>query len=297
MRSDVSFRSGGATCRGWFFRGEGSRGATKPAIVMSHGISAVKEQHLAPYAERFAAEGFDVLVFDYRFLGASEGEPRGHIDPRMQHDDIRAALAWIGAQPGVDADRIGLWGTSFSGAHALVLGALDPRVKVVAVQVPALNVPRALITLITREIFNGLLRTLAGDHATRNAGGDGASLPLVNEPGKPAFLAAADAYAWFKASESAAPNWRNTISFESAARVVEYVPDALIDLIAPKPLLMQVATGDSLVSADLAREAFARAGEPKRLEVFECGHFDAYATEPWHSQFLGGQVRWFKEHL
>ncbi|MBL8783123.1 MAG: alpha/beta hydrolase, partial [Alphaproteobacteria bacterium] len=70
-----------------------------------------------------------------------------------------------------------------------------------------------------------------------------------------------------------------------------------IELIAPKPLLMQVATHDSLVPVNLARQAFHRAGEPKKLEVYDCGHFDPYANEPWHSQFLGSQVRWFKEHL
>jgi fermentation-respiration switch protein FrsA (DUF1100 family) len=297
MRSDVSFPSGGLTCRGWFYRAEGPAAAAKPAIVMSHGITAVKEQHLAPYAERFAAEGFNVLVFDYRFLGASDGQPRGHIDPQLQHADIRAALSWVGVQPGVDADRIGLWGTSFSGGHALFVGAFDPRVKVVVAQVPALNLPHSLINLITREIFNGLLRTLVDDRAAREAGGEGASLPVVNEPGKPAFLASADAHAWFMAAAEMAPAWRNSISLESLARVAEYIPDAVIELIAPKPLLMQVATNDSLVPVNLARQAFHRAGEPKQIEVYDCGHFDPYTNEPWHSQFLGSQVRWFREHL
>jgi fermentation-respiration switch protein FrsA (DUF1100 family) len=297
MRSDVAFQSDGMTCRGWFYRAGGPAAAAKPAIVMSHGITAVKEQHLAPYAERFAAEGFNVLVFDYRFLGGSDGEPRGHIDPQLQHADMRAALSWVSAQPGVDADRIGLWGTSFSGGHALFVGAFDPRVKVVAVQVPALNIPHSLINLITREIFNGLLRTLVDDRAAREAGAEGASLPVVNDPGKPAFLAAADAHDWFMAAAQLAPSWRNSISLASLSRVAEYVPDAVIELIAPKPLLMQVATKDSLVPTNLARQAFHRAGEPKKLEVYDCGHFDPYANEPWHSQFLGSQVRWFEEHL
>jgi uncharacterized protein len=297
MRSDVTFQSDGVTCRGWFYRARGPAAAAKPAIVMSHGITAVKEQHLAPYAERFAAEGFNVLVFDYRFLGASDGEPRGHIDPQLQHADIRAALSWVSAQPGVDADRVGLWGTSFSGGHALFVGAFDPRVKVVVVQVPALNIPHSLINLITREIFNGLLRTLVDDQAAREAGAEGGALPVVNDPGKPAFLASADAQAWFMAAAQVAPSWRNSISLASLARVAEYVPDAVIELIAPKPLLMQVATKDSLVPANLARQAFHRAGEPKQLEVYDCGHFEPYTNEPWHSQFLGSQVRWFKEHL
>jgi fermentation-respiration switch protein FrsA (DUF1100 family) len=296
VRSDVSFVSGGLTCRGWFYRARGADGA-RPAILMSHGITAVKEQYLAPYAERFAAEGYNVLVFDYRFFGASDGEPRGHVDPQLQHNDLRAALTWLCTQPGVDAARIGLWGTSFSGGHALFVGAFDPRVKVVAVQVPALNLPHSLIALISRDVFNGLLQALADDQVVREAGGAGAALPVVNAPGQPAFLAAQDAYAWFTASADRAPAWRNSISLESIARVAEYIPDAVIELIAPKPLLMQVAAKDSLIPVNLARQAFYRAGEPKTLEVYDCGHFDPYTVEPWHSQFLAGQVRWFKEHL
>jgi fermentation-respiration switch protein FrsA (DUF1100 family) len=296
MRSDVAFDSGGISCRGWFYRAQGPAGP-RPTIVMSHGITAVKEQHLAPFAERFAAEGYNVLVFDYRFLGASDGEPRGHIDPRLQHDDIRAALTWISAQPGVDGARIALWGTSFSGGHALFVGALDPRVKAVVAQVPALNVPHALIALISRPLFDGLLRALVDDRAAREAGAAGAHMPVLNETGGPAFLGARDAYAWFMATAKLAPAWRNSISLESIARVAEYVPDAFIELIAPKPLLMQVAAQDSLIPVNLARQAFHRAGEPKTLEVYDCGHFDPYAAEPWHSRFLGGQVRWLREHL
>jgi fermentation-respiration switch protein FrsA (DUF1100 family) len=295
MRSDVSFQSGGLRCRGWFYPGEGK--GPRPAIVMSHGVTAVKEQHLAHYAERFAAEGFSTLVFDYRYLGASGGEPRGHIVPHLQHEDIRAALTFVGQLPGIDANRVALWGTSFSGGHALFVGALDPRVKAVVVQVPALNVPHSLIALISRPVFEGLLATLSQDQAQRNAGGQGGTIPVVAEPGQPAFLAAPDAYSWFTSSAHLAPNWSNGISLESLARVVEYVPDSFIELVAPRPLLMQVASQDSLVPLNLARQAFHRAGEPKTLEVYDCGHFDPYATEPWASQFLAGQVRWLKEHL
>jgi hypothetical protein len=264
---------------------------------MSHGVSAVKEQHLAPYAERFAAEGYAVFVFDYRYLGASDGEPRGRVIPQEQHEDIRAALTHVAGLPGVDANRIALWGTSYSGGHALFVGALDPRVKAVCVQVPGINIPHSLIALISRPVFDGLLTTLAEDQAARNAGGQGGAIPVVAEPGQPAFLATADANEWFTKSAAIAPNWRNTITLESIARAAEYVPDAFVELIAPRPLLMQVAAKDSLIPVNLARQAFHRAGEPKTLELYDCGHFDPYANEPWHSQFLAGQVRWLKEHL
>jgi fermentation-respiration switch protein FrsA (DUF1100 family) len=297
MRIDVSFESGGTLCRGWLFAPKGASGPA-PAIVMSHGITAVKEQHLDRYAEQFAAEGYAVLVFDYRHLGLSEGTPRGRVNPRLQHDDIRAALTWIGKHPGVDPKRLALWGSSFSGAHAIHVGALDPRVRVVVAQVPALDIPRSLIALIGRDGFTNLLQLLSDDHAARNSGAEGAVIPVVAPAGETCFLPRPDAYEWFtQTGRTIAPRWLNQISLESIARCAEYVPDSVIHLLSPRPLLIQAARGDSLIPLEVTKAAFEQAGEPKRLEVFDCGHFDPYAVEPWHSQFIRGQISWLKQHL
>jgi fermentation-respiration switch protein FrsA (DUF1100 family) len=297
MRTDISFESAGTLCRGWFYPARGVKDAA-PGIVMSHGITAVKEQYLDRYAEHFAAEGFAVLVFDFRHLGASDGTPRGRVNPRLQQDDIRAALTWISKHPQVNPRRLALWGTSFSGAHAIFLGALDPRVRVVVTQVPAVDIPRSLTSLISRDGFSGLLNLLVEDHAARNAGAEGAAIPVVAPAGENCFLPRADAYDWFtQTGKTIAPRWLNQISLESIARCTEYVPDSVIHLISPKPLLIQAAKGDSLVPIELTKAAFELAGEPKRLEVYDCGHFDPYAVEPWHGQFVKGQIAWLKEHL
>ncbi len=295
MRNDLSFASGGLTCRGWFYAGSGK--GSRPLIVMSHGVTAVKEQHLARFAERFATEGFAVIVFDYRYLGSSDGEPRGRVIPHLQHEDLRAAITHGARLPGVDPNRIALWGSSFSAGHAIFVGALDPRVKAVVAQVPALNVAHSLINLISRPVFDTLLATFAEEGAARNAGAEDTWIPVVNHPGEPAFLASPDAFEWFSSTASLAPNWQNRISLESVARAAEYYPDAFIELLAPRPLLMQVANNDTLIPVNLARQAFHRAGEPKTIEFYDCGHFDPYANEPWASQFLNAQVRWLKEHL
>ena len=217
MRADVSFESGGISCRGWFYC-PGNISHPAPAIVMSHGITAVKEQYLDDFAQRFAAEGFAVLVFDYRHLGASDGTPRGKIDPSLQQDDVRAALTWVAKQPGVDPARLALWGSSFSGGHALFVGALDPRVRVIVAQVPALDIPRSLIGLLGRDGFNGLLGSLSDDFTARTAGAAGAVIPVVAPPGEMAFLGTPDAFKWFTESAKAvAPQWLNQISLESIA--------------------------------------------------------------------------------
>ncbi len=296
MRTDISFESHGTTCRGWLYRPETV--AAAPAIVMSHGFSAVKEQGLDGFARGFCAAGFVVLAFDYRCLGASDGMPRGRIIPQEQHDDNRAALAFLAGQPGVDAERIGIWGSSYSGAHALFLGAMDPRIKVVVAQVPAILPAKSLVAVAGRAGFAQYLAMLAQDHAARNEGQPGGEIPIVAPEGEPAILSTPDSYAWFSASAAKeAPSWLNRTSLESVARLVEYWPAAFIDLIAPKPLLIQAAIQDSLIPIGQVRDAFARAGEPKRLVEFEGGHFDLYPGEKHFDRALAEATGWFKAHL
>ena len=296
MRKDIAFQSGGLTLRGWFYEPPTPSGKA-PAIVMSHGFSAVKEQGLAGFAEAFNTAGFAVMAFDHRHLGASDGEERGRIIPQEQHDDTRAALGWISAQPGVDPDRIGLWGSSYSGGHAMFVGAMDPRVKAVVAQAPAIDIARSLISLAGKDGFDAYLSLLAGDHAARNAGEPGGRIPVVAPEGQPSVLSTPDSYAWFTASKATAPNWVDTTTLESVARMAEYVPAGFIDLIAPKPLLIIAGTTDSLIPIALVRAAFARAGEPKKLVEIDCGHFDFYPGMAHHAHAAREATTWFRQAL
>jgi len=294
MRRDIAFASGGLQLRGWCWAPP-KPGA--PAIVMSHGFSAVKEQGLAGFAEAFHAAGFAVLLFDYRHLGASDGDERGRIVWQEQHEDIRAALGWIAAQPGVDADRIGLWGTSYSGGHAMFVGAFDPRVKAIVAQAPAIDVARSLVALAGRAGFDQYLAMLAGDHAARNAGQQSGRIAVVTPPEQPSVLGSPDSYAWFTSFGEAAPNWVSTTTLESLARMAEYQPAAFVDLIAPKPFLMLAATGDALIPIEQARAAMARAGEPKKLVEIDCGHYDFYEGRPQFHRACEEATGWFVKHL
>ena len=296
MREDVEFTSAGLTLRGWLYRPDGASG-NRPAVVMSHGFSAVKEQGLASFAERFVAEGMVVLVFDHRHLGASDGDERGRIVPQEQHDDTRSALDWLTQQAGVDVDRIGLWGSSYSGGHAVFIGAFDPRVKVVVAQVPALDVIDVLMTLVGREAFLGYLSALVDDHAGRNAGEPSGPLPVVAPPGELSFLPTADAYEFFTRSAADAPSWSNQTTFESVARAAEYKPVSFIDLISPKPLLLIGAIDDSIIPIAQVRSAFARAGEPKKLIELACGHFEVYPGGTHHAEAAAAATEWFTTHL
>lgn len=295
MRADVTVRSGQFELAGWFYEPADAVEGDRPAILMSHGISAVKEQGLHEFAQAFCAAGFSVLVIDYRHLGSSSGDERGRIIPQEQHDDLRAGLSWLEQHDGVDAERLGLWGTSYSGGHTLFVGALDPRVKVLVAQVPAIDMAASLIALNGIDGFRGLLGMLAVDHASRTGGGVGASLPIVAPQGEPSVLPTQDSYDFF--TDHAVPTWEPMTSLESIARAAEYRPSMFIDLIAPRPLLIQAASHDSLIPIAQVHEAFARAGEPKRLDVHECGHFDVYPGMPGHQQVVADATAWFVEHL
>jgi alpha-beta hydrolase superfamily lysophospholipase len=136
MREDVEFACfGGVTLRGWLYRPVGEPAAA-PAIVMAHGFSATRHMALTGFAEAFCAAGIAALVYDHRHLGDSAGEPRQEINPWAQSRDYRYALSWLADQPGIDPDRLAIWGSSFSGGEVLVVGAVDPRVKAVIANVP-----------------------------------------------------------------------------------------------------------------------------------------------------------------
>jgi len=138
-REDVSFDSGGERIAAWFYPGEGDGTGRRPCIVIGHGFAAVKEARLDAFAERFAAAGFACLVFDYRHFGASGGMPRQVIDIGHQRRDWDAALRYARSLKRVDADHIGIWGTSFGGGLALELAARDGGVRAAVFHLPLVD--------------------------------------------------------------------------------------------------------------------------------------------------------------
>ena len=298
MRHDISFPSNGGTCRGWFYVPDGLRhGERLAAIVMAHGFSAVKEMYLPRFAERFVDAGFAVLVFDFRHIGASDGEPRGQVFPRDQHEDYRNAITYACRRTEIDPERVGLWGTSFSGGHVLHLAAFDRRIKAVVAQVPAVGVWKQLVRNGNGESLDGILGLLTIDRLARYDSGVVNTLKVVAPPGEACVLSTPDAYEWFSKAGEECPSWRNQVTLESLERMIEYHPADAIELISSRPLLVIAAEQDSLVPIELVREEFARAGEPKQLLELPCGHFDVYSTEPWFDRAADAATEWFSSQL
>lgn len=297
VRQDVQIMSAGQKMAGWLYVPSGlASGERRPAIVMAHGWTAVKEMYLDVYAARFASEGFVVAVFDYRNFAASEGEPRQHIDPSMQHEDYKNAITWVQLQSMVNPERIGIWGSSFSGAHVLHLGAFDRRARAVVAQVPLVNGIANFRRLVRNDHWPATYASLAADRTEQYRTGKMAYLPVVAEQGQPSALPTPDSYEWMiRVGKTRAPSWKNEQTERSLELALEYNPGAGIHLISPTPLLMIVAENDVLTPSDLAIEAYSRAMEPKKLAIIPGGHFDAYTVEFERSSGLVAD--WFLQHL
>jgi pimeloyl-ACP methyl ester carboxylesterase len=123
-RLDVEFQSEGTTVRGWLYVANESN--RSPAVVLAGGWCYVREIVMPVYADAFAEAGINALIFDYRNLGVSDGDDRQHLDPWAQIRDYQNALSFLERHKTVDPDRLGVWGISYSGGHALVLAAIDP---------------------------------------------------------------------------------------------------------------------------------------------------------------------------
>jgi fermentation-respiration switch protein FrsA (DUF1100 family) len=264
---------------------------------MAHGFSAVKENYLDNYAEVFAGAGLGALVFDNRNFGASDGEPRQEIDPWQQIRDYRDAITFAETLSDVDGERIGIWGSSYSGAHVLVVGACDRRVKCVTSQVPLISGHRNARRLIRADMIAAVQGMFAGDRRQRMVGEAPAMIAVVsNDPNIPSALPTADSYEWFtETAKMRAPSWRNEVTLRSVEMFMEYEPGSYIEYVSPTPLLMVVAAGDHLTVSDEALAAYGRALEPKKLMLLPGGHFDAYVKD--FAVASGAARDWFVQHL
>jgi uncharacterized protein len=137
--------------------------------------------------------------------------------------DMQQALAWLGGRPEVDAGRLGLWGSSFSGGEVLVLGAVDERVRAVVANVPFAGIPgesygadtAAIVSAVAAELATGSLADVpAADDPTASVTGP---LAVVEEEGNdlPVFLGQPESAARFL-SVGAGTAWRNEVTLVNA---------------------------------------------------------------------------------
>jgi fermentation-respiration switch protein FrsA (DUF1100 family) len=280
--------------RGWLFVPE-EPGGRRPAISMAHGYAGVKEQDIEPFARAFAAAGFVVLLHDHRNLGASDGAIRQDVDPWRQIADWRRAISFLESQPEVDAERIGVCGTSYAGGHVIVLGATDRRIRAVAAQVPTISGFEQGLRRIPPDGVAAIENVFAEDERAQFRGEPARRQSIVSaHPSVPASYRSKDAIDFYL--QPIPPGiWKNEVTVRSTRAARMYEPAIWVSGVSPTPLLIIVALNDTITVTDLALVAYERALQPKKLVTIPGGHFDPYLGQfPKSSE---AAVAWFKEHL
>jgi fermentation-respiration switch protein FrsA (DUF1100 family) len=300
-KRDVTFRSGDSFAAGWFFLPERAPDVRVPGVALAPGTGGVKELYHEEFARRFAEAGIAALLFDYRSFGTSGGEPRQRLFPHDQIEDYRSALTWLSLQPEIDAERLGVWGSSLSGGHVLHVAAYDPRVKAVVSMAAPMDLYR-MLRAASGEQFAAMEQLTVQERLRRATEGGEVYAPNVPPTGYEGFAFQPDEGSkdYFPVSRpEIAPSWRNELTMSSLEAILEYAPGTSIELIAPRPLLIILPTQDVNTSPEMTRAAFERAGEPKRLFEIDGDHYSIY---PWSKGTNFDKVSqaatdWFAEHL
>jgi fermentation-respiration switch protein FrsA (DUF1100 family) len=262
---------------------------------MCHGFAGVKEHGLERFARAFAEAGIVVLVHDHRNFGSSDGTPRYDIDPWAQIADWRRAITWLESRPEVNPARIGIWGSSYSGGHALVLAATDRRVKCVVSQVPTISGFEQVRRRVAPDAMAGYMANLTEDMREQHRGHGPRYQAVVSaDANVPAAYRSSEAITFYT-QPLAGASWENSVTLRSSLASSMYEPGVWVSRISPTPLLMVVATDDRVTMTDLELESYERALEPKRLVLVPGHHFDPYDAA--FDIASGAAVDWFTLHL
>jgi uncharacterized protein len=301
MRKDVEFESRGVTCKGWLYTPDKGK-SPYPVVVMAGGWCYVKEIVMPHYSEMFARAGLASILFDYRNFGESGGEPRQHIDPHEQIEDYKNAMCFAETLKDIDSERIGVWGISYSGGHALIIGATDPRVKCIAAVVPCVDgwsmQKRNHSNLGLRE----LRKLVMDDRRERfKTGGNGGTIPMSSlEPGVLSVWPMEELNEVFiKLQKTVAPNHKHWSTIESLENIWNYNVYGYLDRILDIPTLLVVGEEDDITPWDDQIRAFNMIATPKKKLVVipKSSHMTLYSNKTHVEIAAEASTEWFVEHL
>ena len=289
-RVDVWFPSGSDDCSAWFYRPSGA--GPFPVVVMAHGLGAIREMGLAPYAERFLAAGYAVLVFDYRNFGASTGEPRQLLSVARQREDWKAAIAYARARPETDADRVALWGSSFGGGHVVAVAAEVP-VGAAIVQCPFTSGLASTLAVPVPNLGRVVARAVR-DLVAAARRREPVMVPLAGDPGTTALMTAEDVVPGYLALLPDGVTFRNEVAARVAFDIIRSRPGAKAAEVSC-PLHVTVCENDSVAPARTTSRLLSKAPHVE-MHHLPVGHFDIYTGEDFE-RVVADQVAFLERHV
>ena len=292
MKQPITFYSEGFKLLGDVYYPDDLRsGETRAGIVLCHGYTGVKDLYLPDNARVLNEAGYIVLTFDYKGWGDSEGSS-SRLAPYSRVYDVQAALTFMANLPQINADRLGIYGTSYGGATVVWVGAIDERVKCIVSVVGIGNGKRWMRSVRRPDEWFDLLDRSAADRIRRAETGASEFVErseILLPDRQSAELAAA--------ARRDNPAAVNTIPLEYVDDTLGFNPEWVVDKISPRPILFITSDNDRLVPPEESEHLYARAGDPKKLVVLNgCGHYEVY-TEPAFSEVMTETVAWYKKYL
>ncbi len=293
MKRAIEFYSEGFKLCGDVYVPDGlAEGEKRSAVLLCHGYTGVKDLYLPDNARVLNEAGYVAMTFDYKGWGDSEGKSPHRLAPYSRVADVQAAMTFLGLQPEVNEDSIGIYGTSYGGATVSWVGAVDPRAKCIVSVVGIGNGARWMSRVRRMDEWFDLLDRSKADREQR-------ALTGKSEMVERAEILLPDR----QSAELAAAARRNnpaavgTIPVEYVDDTIGFNPEWIVDKISPRPILFITSDDDRLVPQEESEQLFAHAGEPKKLVVLKgVGHYEVY-TEPAFSQVMDETIAWYQKYL
>ena len=266
-------------------------GETRAAILLCHGYTGVKDLYLPDNARVLNEAGYVAMTFDYKGWGDSEGT-RSRLAPYSRVVDVQAAMTFLGLQPEVDAERIGLYGTSYGGATVSWVGAVDQRAKCIVSVVGIGNGARWMSRVRRVDEWFDLLERSKTDREKRATTGE---LEYVER--SEILLPDRQSAELAAAARRNNPAAINTIPIEYVDDTIGFNPEWIVDKVSPRPILFITSDNDRLVLPEESEQLYAHAKEPKKLVVLKgYGHYEVYA-EPAFSEVMAATLDWYRQYL
>lgn len=256
-----------------------------PAIIVGHPMGAVKEQSSNLYAQKMAEQGFVTLAIDLPFWGESEGQPRNAVSPDIYAEAFSAAVDYLGTQPFIDRNNIGVIGICGSGSFAISAAKIDPRLKAIATismyDMGAAN-RNALNHSQTVEQRKQIIADAAEHRYVEFTGGEtkytSGTVHEITENSHPIEREFYDFYRTPRGEFIPAGSSRQLAThptLTSNVKFMNFYPFNDIETISPRPMLF--IAGENAHSIEFSQDAYKLAGEPKELYIVPgAGHVDLY---------------------
>ncbi|MFG2356955.1 alpha/beta hydrolase [Streptomyces sp. NPDC048521] len=302
-RTTVSFDSAGIEIAAHLYTPDTPASGPRPALVVGHPGTAVKEQTSGTYAQLMAERGFVALAFDAAYQGASGGLPRGLEDPAQRVEDFKAAVSYLTTRKEVDAERIGLLGICASGGYSLTATGGDHRVRAVAT-VSGVDVARQFRLGADGSqdpaVFQALLDAAAAARTAAARGEDPGALPVFPETAEQAGALGGEhgieGFEYYCTSRGQHERSTKSLPWQSVDKLAFFDAFLAVPLIGPRPILQII--GERAVTAWMAVEAHQRATGPKELHRIQgASHVDLYDKKQYIDPAVDKLTDFFTTHL